>query len=111
MGGKLFGPAKLRNSVAPSLCVVRQREQRVTGLSRKARASGGNPEIELGISVEVEAVDERAGVVPNGVLEAAFPKSLLKVADVRADECGIEAKVAAAKKDPLDTERFANMVK
>ena len=80
-------------------------------MSRESRARACDPELEFRVTIQVEPVSERAGVLGDGVLESPVADRLLEVRDVGRDARRVEAEVGAAKKNSLDAECLSNMIK
>ena len=109
--GQPNAPRDFRLAIAGVARLACQRLERLSERARETVSLGRGPELEIGIAVQIEAVEERPAIRAHRIGEMALRECELEVADVRRHRGGVDAQVRTAKEDSLDAERFSYMVK
>jgi hypothetical protein len=105
--GQPNAPSDFRLAISGVARLARERLERLSERARETVSLGGSPELEIGIAVQIEAVEERPTIRAHSVGETAPRECELEIADVRRHRGGIDAQVRTAKEDSLDAERFS----
>jgi hypothetical protein len=69
-----------------------------------------NPELELGVAVDVESVEKRAFIKADGLVGFSLARRALEIEDVGRDFVEVQSDIGSPEKQPVDPEHLTDVV-